>query len=324
MTTEHEQPDITVSIVSYNTRDLLRMCLKALQVCAREDNVKLQIVVPDNGSTDGSVQMVQSEFPEVEAFSTGGNLGYGRANNMSFARARGRYFLALNSDTEVEPGALRQLTDFLDTHPEAAAVGAQLVWPDGRPQTSFGDDPHLSDIWMEQIYLNKLKARLQPAPEPDTLDATAADDTQPREVDQICGACQFVRSEAYRQIEGYDPAYFMYHEDVDLNIRLRQNCGKLYFLPTARIRHHLGASSSRNWRTRARMVSALNWSRYYYFSRHGNPAQGPTLKIAFILGAAMRLTAWTFIALARPAQIDKVKIFREVFRRACRMTPDKS
>lgn len=321
----NNHPDITVSIVSYNTRELLRQCLQSLRARRDEGEATLQILVPDNGSTDGTLEMVAREFPEVEAFATGGNLGYGRANNMAFEKARGRYFFALNSDTEVEPGALATLRDFLDAHPQAGGAGAQLIWPDGQPQASFGLDPQLCGILLEQAYLDKLTARLHrstPAPAAAENEVPEYSDATPREVEQICGACQFVRAEAYRQVEGYDPAYFMYHEDVDLNMRLRAAGWKLYFVPAARIRHHLGASSERDWQTRARMVSALNWSRYHYYHRHEGPWRGRLLKAAFIFGAGLRLGGWTAIALARPTALDKVKLFRRVFRNACAMRPD--
>lgn len=311
-------PEITVSIVSYNTRDLLRACLQALRERQGAGEAVLQIIVADNASHDGSLEMVQQEFPEVEAFGTGSNLGFGRAHNLCFERARGRYFFVLNSDTEIEPGALSILRDFMDANPTVGAAGGQLVWPDGSPQTSYGSDPELLGIFYEQTFLGGVAARLRPAKE---SESPAEDTGEPREVEQVCGACQFVRSTAYRQVEGYDPAYFMYHEDVDLNIRLRRAGWRVFYVPAARIRHHLGGSSQRDWRTRARMVSALNWSRYYYYYRYEGAWRGNLLKSFFVLGAGLRLGGWTFVALARPGAMEKVKLFREVFRRTCKMTP---
>ncbi len=301
-------PDITVSIVSYNTRDLLRTCLLALRAVATE--AKLQVIVADNESSDGSIAMVEAEFPEVEAFATGGNLGYGKANNLAFERAHGRYFFALNSDTEVQPGALRALLEFMDSHPEAGGACAQLIYPDGRLQTTVGRDPDIAGISLEQLYLDKLWGRLRPAAAAEPLE-----EVEPREVEQIAGACQFMRSDAYRQVGGFDPVYFMYNEDVDLNIQVRKAGWKLYLVPEARIVHHLGASS-RAWRTRARMVAALNRSRHYYFSRHGGAGQGAFLKLLFCFGALIRLVGWSFIALARPTSLEKVKLFRHVLREA--------
>src|SRR5689334_13071974 len=112
-------PDISIGIVSYNTRDLLRDCLQSLRQPANAGEATIEVIVADNGSSDGSVEMVEREFPEFQAFYTGGNIGYGRANNAAFERATGRYFFVLNSDTEVEPGALREMVQFMDNHPQA-------------------------------------------------------------------------------------------------------------------------------------------------------------------------------------------------------------
>ncbi len=318
-------PDITVSIASYNTRELLRLCLRALIEREDEGEASLQIIVADNGSTDGSVEMVRNEFPRVLAIETGGNLGYGRANNLAFEHAQGRYFFVLNSDTEVQPGALSIQRDFLDAHPEAGAAGARLIYPDGRPQTSYGCDPTFKGIFDEQLGIDKVRSRLRPATSTHSDEPEDSSDDAPREVEQICGACQFVRREAYAQVGGFDPAYFMYHEDVDLNIRLRRAGWKLFFVPAARIVHHLGASSERDWQTRARMISALNKSRYYYYYQHAGKGQGQALKTMFISGAALRLTIWSFVALL-PARRgatarEKVKLFREVLRQTSRMSP---
>jgi GT2 family glycosyltransferase len=129
-----------------------------------------------------------------------------------------------------------------------------------------------------------------------------------------------VRSAAYKQIGGYDPKYFMYHEDVDLNVRLRQAGWKCYFVPSARIFHHLGASSERSWQSRARMVSALNKSRYYAVSKTEGRKRGETLKAVFILGAWLRLMNWTVRVLVLPNQLhrERVRLFREVLRQTVR------
>ena len=317
--------DITVSIASYNTCQLLRNCLISLVAREEEGEAALQIIVADNGSTDGSIEMVRDEFSQVLLLETGANLGYGRANNLAFEHAQGRYFVVLNSDTEVPPGALKTLHDFLDAHPEAGAAGPQLVYPDGRAQTSYGCDPSVKGIFDEQIGLDKLR-RLSPqstlslqSPEEQSDSSISAEPETPREVEQICGACQFVRREAYAQVTGFDPAYFMYHEDVDLNIRLRRAGWKLFFLPQARIIHHLGASSERDWQTRARMISALNWSRHYYYSHHAGAMHGMLLKFLFVCGAALRLFAWSLQALLQPGAHEKVKLFRRVLRQAWRL-----
>ena len=130
-----------------------------------------------------------------------------------------------------------------------------------------------------------------------------------------------IRREAWQHVNGFDPHYFMYNEDVDLNVRLRRAGWRVVFLPHVHVTHHLGASSSADWQKRARMVSAYNESRFYYFGRFGGPGAAAKLKAYCLLGAAIRLTAWTLLSLVKPGARDKVKLFREVWRRTRAMGP---
>ena len=304
-------PDLSVAVVSYNTKDLLRACLASLRDREADGEARLEIIVADNGSDDGSLEMARAEFPGVRVVETGGNVGFGRANNLALRDARGRHFCLLNSDAEALPGALRGALAFLDARPDVGLAGGQLLWPDGRAQTSWGNDPTLAGVWQEQTFQGALPGRRPPA----TVPAPPA----PRDVDQISGAFMAIRREAWHQIGGFDPAYFMYNEDVDLNVRLRRAGWRVVFLPDVRIRHHLGASSRADWRTRARMVSAYNESRALYFARYEGQAAARRLRAYCLLGAAIRLTGWTLLAAAKPAARDKVRLFREVWRRTWAM-----
>jgi len=324
-------PDITVSIASYNTRELLRLCLASLRQVLDEAN--LQIIVADNGSTDGTLEMLRNEYAnDVEVVETGGNVGYGRANNAAFEQARGRYFVALNSDTTVQPNALQTMMRFMDDHPEAGACGPQLLNSDGTNQTSWGCDMTWRGLLEEQFGVQKIKSKLASSStrmeHNEQAKSIEMDNQEPQGVEQICGACQFVRSAAYKQIGGYDPKYFMYHEDVDLNVRLRAAGWKCYFVSSAKVFHHLGASSERSWQSRARMVSALNKSRYYAVSKAEGRKRGEVLKAVFIFGAFLRLMNWTVRVLVLPNQLhrERVRLFREVLRqtmRADRLDPRK-
>jgi GT2 family glycosyltransferase len=313
------QPDISVSIVSYNTRDLLRACIASLLARSAEGEATLQIIVADNGSTDGSVGMVRSDFPMVDIVETGGNIGYGRANNAALARAVGRYYFVINSDTEMEPGALRAMVAFMDAHPKVGMLGAQLILPDGSTQASCALDPSLGAIFWEQTYLDHVfpTHRIFGGY---SMTNWSYDET--REVQQVCGACFFARAEAFRSIDGFDPAYFMYFEDTDFCVRLRRAGWPIYFLPEARIKHHLGASSGKDWRVRARMIAAYNQSRYYFFRRERGPFGGSRVKLFTLLGATLRLVAWSGIALVRPSARDQVRLFADVWRRTLAMTAD--
>jgi len=311
-----DAPDISVAVVSYNTCDLLRHCLTALLARQAAGEARLEITVADNGSADGSVEMVCAEFPSVQIVETGGNLGFGRANNAALENARGRYVCLVNSDAVVLPGALALARAQMDAHPDIGLVGGQLLWPDGRLQTSWGHDPTLSGVLAEQTFWGAVRDRVRPSPAPPSGNAGSG----PFDVDQICGAFMLIRREAWQQVGGFDPAYFMYNEDVDLNVRLRRSGWRVVFLPEAKITHHLGASSSADWQKRARMVSAYNQSRFYYFTRFGGAAAGRRLKAYCLLGAAIRLTGWRVISLVKPGAEDKVNLFREVWRQTRAMT----
>jgi GT2 family glycosyltransferase len=311
---ESERPDISVSIVSYNTRDLLRDCLRSLLARESEGEASLEIVVADNGSTDGSLDMVRTEFPGVRIVETGGNIGYGRANNAGLQDALGRYYFVLNSDTEVEPGALRTMVSFLDENPGIGMVGAQLILPDGSTQPSCANDPTLESIFWEQTYLDKLLPR---GKRTGAYTIRDWDYNETREVQQVCGACFFVRQEAYRQIGGFDPAFFMYFEDTDFCVRLRRAGWPIYFLPAARILHHLGASSGKDWRVRARMIAAYNQSRYYFFTREEGRRRGMLVKLYTLTGATLRLIVWS---VARPQSRDQARLFADVWKRTASMT----
>lgn len=310
--------DLSISIVSYNTKDLLCACLSSLRKL--RDEVTFETIVVDNNSSDGSVDMVRDEFPEVLLIELNENLGYGRANNRGLEKAGGRYFFILNSDTEVQAGALRTLVDFLDENPEAGAVTAQLILPDNSIQPSCATDPNLLKVFWEQTYLDKLFPNNKVT---GGYSITHWDYNSVREVEQVAGAAVMIRREAWEQVKGFDPAFFMYFEDTDLCIRLRKAGWSIWFTPNAKVHHKVGASSDKDWQTRARMISSLNWSRYYYFSNRESAFRGKIFKVIVIFGATLRLIAWSIITLLKPDKRDQVKIFRSVLRNTWKMQAER-
>jgi GT2 family glycosyltransferase len=312
--------DLSISIVSYNTRELLQRCLTSIQLAAKHDDVRVQVVVADNGSTDGSLEMVAQEFPSVERLELKENLGYGRANNKAFEKATGRYFFILNSDTEVPPGSLRNLLEFLDDNPKVGALGAKLVLPDGSTQISWAREQGLLWVICEQFYLDRLPFIKQLI-----FGSThAGSHDRIRRVDQVCGAALLVRSEVFKEVKGFDPAFFMYYEDTDLCIRIRRAGHDIFFLPSAPILHHLGGSSQ-DAQQRAQMIASYNQSRYYYFYRYKSKYIAHLLKIIVLSGALARFCFWSSVSFVRPGARSqaraKVALFRDVLRRTARMTP---
>ncbi|PQV62862.1 hypothetical protein B1R32_1192 [Abditibacterium utsteinense] len=309
---------VSVSIVSFNTRELLRACLLSLE--ARRGEIEFEVFVVDNGSRDGSVAMVRAEFPNVELIESGGNIGYGRANNLALARARGEFFWILNSDTEAWPGAMARMAEFLETNPGCGAVASRLMLPDGSTQPSCARDPNLLDFLWEQTYFAQL-----PFLRKVCGGYTYGGDFYERtaEIAQAAGASILVRTAVLCSISGFDARYFMYFEDTDLCVRLRRAGWTLFYLHDAAITHYLGASSDGDWQVRARMVSALNASRYLFFRTHHGRLQAEVLRWICVLGALLRIVAWSaqLIKTRDVSKWQKIRLFARVFKNTLAITP---
>jgi len=243
--------DLSIIIVSWNVRDLLRKCL--LSVNSEQSTVNSQqsastvhcslfteILVVDNASRDGTVEMLRSEFPNVRVIANSENVGFTRGNNQALAVAQGRYLFLLNPDTELRPGALQALMEYMDAHPRVGIAGPQLLYRDGTLQSSRRRFPTLETAFLESTKLqqwfphNRILTRYY------MLD-TRDDATQ--EVDWINGAAMFVRRVVYEQIGGFDESFFMYSEELDWCYRAKQAGWQIVYLPTAQVVHHEGKSS---------------------------------------------------------------------------------
>jgi GT2 family glycosyltransferase len=255
----HAAPDVSVIIVSYNTRELLRECIESI-LCEQGDGLAVEVIVVDNASADGSAAMVAERFPQVRLIANPDNRGFGAACNQGLEVAQGRYALILNADIRAQPGALQRLVGFMDAHPDAAICGGQLRYPDGRIQPSCARDLTLWWVFCEQSMLAKLfpRTRLFGGYWRTHWDFSATIETE-----QVMGACMMLR----RPFPRFDEDYFLYCEDTDLCYRVRQAGGKIYYVHDAVFVHHLGASGEPQ---RAQMVIYYNCGKERYFRKfHG-------------------------------------------------------
>ena len=224
---------ISVIVVSYNTRDSLRACLESLN-----DAPVTEIIVVDNASRDGSPEMVERDFPQVKLIRNARNRGFGAANNQGLAIMQGELALLLNSDAIAGPGSIEKLAlHFEDS--DVGAAGGRLQHPDGSLQESACSGLTLWAVFCEQTLLEKFFSRsriLSPYWQSGRIAARG----EPAEVEQVMGACLMMRP-----VERFDERYFLYCEDTELCIRLRQH-GRIIYDPTAPFPHELGASSSDN------------------------------------------------------------------------------
>lgn len=199
-----------------------------------------EVLVVDNASSDGTVEMLRTEFPNVQVIANSQNAGFTRANNQALAIAQGRYLFLLNPDTELQPGALQALYAYAEAHPHVGIIGPQLFYGDGTPQSSRRRFPTLPTAFLESTKLQQWFPRNRVLTRYYMLD-TRDDETQA--VDWINGAAMFVRRSVYEQIGGFDEAFFMYSEELDWCYRAKQAGWQIVYLPTARVTHYEGKSS---------------------------------------------------------------------------------
>jgi len=232
---EMPTPDVTVSLVSFNTRDLLRAALQAVEASR---GVSCEVFVVDNGSADGSADMVQAEFPAARLIRNPDNRGFAAANNLAIRRAAGRYVLLLNPDTEVSPDAIRTLADYLDRHPDTGICGPRIVFPDGTFQSCGYRFP---TVWSEIRQSKNVNRLVKALVGPETF---PADWPEARDVDWVDGACLMIRREVIDRIGPLDEQYFLYAEELDWCFNARKAGWRVAAVPAAGIVHHQGKSSA--------------------------------------------------------------------------------
>jgi GT2 family glycosyltransferase len=303
-------PELTISIVSYNTcTDLLR-CLESIY--GQPPSREFEVIVVDNGSVDDSVTQVRARFPQTRVMETGENLGYGRANNRALLGAPGRYYAILNSDLVLRSGSLDACCDCLEAHEDVGVVGGALLNPDELPQMDWAaGELTVRAVAFEQLFLAALfpKSRLFG----DYFRGWwTRNDT--RALPQVCGAYMVIKAELFNQLGGFDPAYFMYCEDTDLCKRITLDAKSCTYLHTAEAIHGHGKSSA--GALRPRMVLEHNVSRCRFLARFYGPAATRRARGYMIAGSFLRLLLWSAMGsvLRRPWLRDKARGYAEVLR----------
>ncbi len=238
MSGEANTVDVSILITSWNGRDLLRECLRSVRDKTR--GISYEIVVVDDGSTDGTPEMLRNEFPSVRLLVSKKNEGFVKANNRGVQQTSGKCVFLLNTDTVLVNNAIKILFDFLESHPEAGACGGWLKNRDLASQVSYGSFPSLSQALVDALFLNDLfpKAHFpNRGVFPDDRIRT------PIEVDYITGADILIRRELIDQIGLFDENFRAYCEETEFCYRVRHYAKKkVYFVPEAQI-IHLGGMS---------------------------------------------------------------------------------
>ena len=238
-----EQPDISVVIISWNTRELLRDCLRS--VYSEPTGLALEVFVADNQSSDGSADMVQREFPQVRLIRNESNLGFAVANNRVFPLCRADAILLLNSDTIVQADALRVLHTFLQTHPEVGAVGPKLLHPHaGLKVLGCGQQATLRATVNHWLFLSRLFPHVRAFE--GIHHFVGLHDKAPRSVGWVSGACMMVRRAVLDEVGPLSERWFMYAEDQEWCARMIGAGWPVFHVPEAVVEHHLSASTAQN------------------------------------------------------------------------------
>lgn len=258
---------LAVIIVTWNVRDLLGACLRSLRADLERAGLEGTVWVVDNGSSDGTAEAVQREFPDVRLIALEENVGFAAGNNRALraaldARAAGRprYLWLLNPDTEVLPGATAALVEALERHPRAGVVGPKLLYPDGTLQHSAFRFPGLAQLVFD---LFPLPARLYETPLNGRYPRHLYDGGEPFPVDHPLGAAMMVRTEAVDRVGLMDEGYRLYCEEVDWCWRMRRAGWGALCVPRAEVIHHAGRSTGQVpipsfvnlWTSRARLYA---------------------------------------------------------------------
>ena len=232
-------PILSIIIVSYNTKELLKQCIESIIKNSKTSSVSYEIIVVDNNSKDDSVKFVNSLIRNklaIKLIENKENLGFAKANNQGIKIAKGEYIMLLNSDTIVQDNALEILVDYLEKNRDIAVLGPKLLNADRTSQPSVGNFPSLlvvaNMLFFEHFVPNRF-VRWSPK--------------TTRAVDWVMGAALMSRKEIFNKIGGLDENIFMYMEELEWCYRVKKNGYKIYFYPQAKI-VHLGQGSSETGR----------------------------------------------------------------------------
>jgi N-acetylglucosaminyl-diphospho-decaprenol L-rhamnosyltransferase len=243
--------DASIVIVNWNTAGLLMQCLESIYKTG--SHYSLEVIVVDNGSQDDSVALISQHFPSTILLQNEKNLGFARANNQGLSKGSGRYFMLLNSDTIVLPGAIDTLIQTADSNPQLGAVGPKLLNMDGTIQKSWASFPSfLSELVGRNFRIRKPVEHCPHA----------------YEVDWIMGACMLVRSTTVAEVGTLDDTFFFYSEETDWCCRMKEKNWKVWYITNAEIYHLGGGSTNRGTLTQ---LARLYQGKLIFFNKyHGH------------------------------------------------------
>lgn len=286
--------DISVVIVNWNTRDLLMVCLNSLE--EQKGNFRKEVIVVDNGSSDGSQAAVRKSFPQVQIIENNANLGFAKANNIGMKASEGRYLCLVNSDVKVLDGCLDQLVRYIDQDTSIGIIGPKILWPDMTLQDSCRKFPSLWNNVCDFLHLNRL------FPKSDIFSSEHMmffDHMTIRNVEGLVGCFLMIRKEALEQAGLFDEQFFIYYEETDLCKRIRDKNWKIVFFPSARAIHYGRKSSSKD---ALRFSFEQLKSKIQYWEKHHSRLTVIIILFILLMQHGLRLVADGILYITVPSK----------------------
>jgi len=295
---------LSIVIICWNDWKVIEDCLRS--IFENTTKTEFEVIVSDNGSTDGSVERIRAQFPAVRIVENNANLGFAKGNNRGIAHATGDYVLILNPDTIVHAGSLDRWLEFADQHPEAGAFGCRILNPDGSYQQSARPFPTVRRALIAAFGLRPL-GRLGRAFLSDQYEGWKGD--QEREIDWQSGCCVLLRGDLLRSLGGFDERFFYHFEEVDLCHRVWESGHTIRFTPTATVTHLGGQSVGR---FPIRFALETNRNCYRYFHKHFGTKGVRQCRQVILTNLRIRQMAYGVICWFRPT--DALKRRMDMYR----------
>ena len=276
--------DLSIIIVNYNTKELLKQTIESV-IYTVGQAINYEIIVSDNGSEDGSCEMLREYFPKIQLIENKANLGFSKGNNIAIKRAKGRYILLLNSDTVVKDQCLEKCINYMDEYTEIGTLGCRVLLPNGNLDAACKrgyPTPEASLYYM--LKLHKLFPKSQKF---GAYNLGYLSDQEINEVDSLVGAFMMVRREAIEEIGLLDEDFFMYGEDIDWCYRIKKAGYKIIYYPEATIIHYKGASSKKK---RIKTIYEFHRAMYLFYNKHYYKRYNFFITLIVYIGIAFRLS----------------------------------
>jgi GT2 family glycosyltransferase len=291
---------LSIVILCWNDRNVIDGCLTSIY--RETTNIEFEIIISDNGSSDGSPQFVREKYPDVRVIENETNLGFAKGNNVGISQSSGEYVLILNPDTIIHEHALEKWISYADRHPEAGGFGCKVLNPDGSYQGPARPFPTIRRDWIAALYLRPL-AYISDSFISDTY--TGWDGNSERPIDWQSGCCVMFRSSCLRALGGFDGQFFYHFEEVDLCRRLWNAGYSILYTPEAVITH-LGGQSVNRFPIRFELEKYR--SRYRYFYKHFGPDVARRSRRTVLAWIELRQLGWGLLNIFSPSELLKSRL----------------